>query len=119
MFHTFLGESMADGESCKRLVKKIAYNTRLPYFSITPTFSICKKHGYIRGEQFKCPTCGDETEVYSRIVGYYRPIQNWNAGKVEEFKDRLEFREAKTMKHEFKTKIETSLEQEQKVIVET
>jgi ribonucleoside-triphosphate reductase len=119
IFHTFLGERMVNGESCKRLVKKIAYNTRLPYFSITPTFSICKKHGYIRGEEFKCPTCGEETEVYSRIVGYYRPVQNWNAGKAEEFKDRLEFIEAKSMKHEFKTKIEQSLEKEQKILVET
>jgi ribonucleoside-triphosphate reductase len=119
IFHTFLGERMIDGESCKRLVKKIAYNTRLPYFSITPTFSICKKHGYIKGEEFKCPTCGSETEVYSRIVGYYRPIQNWNAGKAEEFKDRLEFLEAKSMKHEFKTKIEASLEHKQKILVET
>jgi ribonucleoside-triphosphate reductase len=119
IFHTFLGERITDGESCKRLVKKIAYNTRLPYFSITPTFSICKKHGYIRGEKFKCPACGDDTEVYSRIVGYYRPVQNWNAGKVEEFKDRLEFSQEKTMKHEFKTKIEQSLEHEQKVLVET
>jgi len=118
MFHTFLGERMANGEACKRLVKKIAYNTKMPYFSITPTFSVCKKHGYIKGEKFKCPTCGEETEVYSRIVGYYRPIQNWNAGKVEEFKDRLEFDEAKTMKHEFKTKIEQSLEQKQKILVE-
>ena len=119
MFHTFLGEKLTDGESCKRLVKKIAYNTRLPYFSITPTFSICKKHGYINGEEFKCPTCGAETEVYSRIVGYYRPIQNWNAGKAEEFKDRLEFVEEKSLKHEFKTKIEASLEKKQKVLVET
>ncbi|MBW2978477.1 ribonucleoside triphosphate reductase [Candidatus Woesearchaeota archaeon] len=119
MFHTFLGERLVDGESCKRLVKKIAYNTRLPYFSITPTFSICKKHGYIRGEKFKCPTCGEDTEVYSRIVGYYRPVQNWNAGKVEEFKDRLEYSEPKTMKHEFKTKIQKSLEQQEKILVET
>jgi len=118
MFHTFLGERMVDGEACKRLVKKIAYNTRLPYFSITPTFSVCKKHGYIKGEKFKCPSCGEDTEVYSRVVGYYRPIQNWNAGKVEEFKDRLEFDESKTIKHEFKTKIEKSLEQQEKILVE-
>ena len=118
MFHTFLGERMIDGEAAKRLIKKIAYNTRLPYFSITPTFSICKKHGYIKGEQFKCPSCGEETEVYSRVVGYYRPIQNWNAGKVEEFKDRLEFSESKTMKHEFKTKIEKSLEHQEKISAE-
>jgi ribonucleoside-triphosphate reductase (formate) len=93
IFHTFLGERMTNGESCKKLVQKIAYNTRLPYFSITPTFSVCSDHGYIKGEHFKCPDCGNETEVYSRIVGYYRPIKNWNIGKQEEFKDRLEFKE--------------------------
>lgn len=118
MFHTFLGEKMSSGESCKRLVKKIAYNTRLPYFSITPTFSICKEHGYIKGEQFKCPECNADTEVYSRIVGYYRPIQNWNAGKLEEFKDRVEFVESKSLEHEFRSKIEQSLERQQKVVVE-
>ncbi|MBM3304274.1 MAG: ribonucleoside triphosphate reductase, partial [Candidatus Aenigmarchaeota archaeon] len=106
MFHIFVGERISDGEACKRLVKKVAENTRLPYFSVTPTFSVCPEHGYVRGEHFLCPTetdsgkCGKHTEVYSRIVGYYRPVQNWNAGKQEEFKDRLEFSEAKTMKHE-------------------
>lgn len=106
MFHTFLGEKMMDGESCKRLVKKIAYNTRLPYFSITPTFSICKDHGYLRGEVYNCPTCGKETEVYSRVVGYYRPVKNWNEGKQEEFKDRLEYDEHKI--RDFKNKISES-----------
>jgi ribonucleoside-triphosphate reductase len=110
MFHTFLGERVSTGESCKRLVKKIAYNTRLPYYSITPTFSICKSHGYIKGEKYACPECGKETEVYSRIVGYYRPIQNWNAGKVEEFKHRLEFLEGKTLETDFKSKIEKAIE---------
>jgi ribonucleoside-triphosphate reductase len=93
IFHTFLGERMTTGASCKRLVQKIAYNTKLPYFSITPTFSICKNHGYIRGEHFKCKECGEATEVYSRIVGYYRPISNWNKGKAEEFVHRKEFDE--------------------------
>jgi ribonucleoside-triphosphate reductase len=110
MFHTFLGERMQNGESCKRLVKKIAYNTRMPYFSITPTFSICKTHGYIKGEQFECPECGEKTEVYSRIVGYYRPIQNWNAGKMEEFKERVEFAEETSLKAEFKSKIQKAIE---------
>jgi len=99
IFHTFLGEKMSSGETCKNLVKKIAENTRLPYFSITPTFSICKEHGYIAGEKPICPKCGKETEVYSRIVGYFRPIKNWNSGKQEEFKDRLEFSEEKSIKH--------------------
>ena len=110
IFHTFLGERMNSGESCKRLVKKIAYNTKLPYFSITPTFSICKKHGYIKGEVYKCKECGEETEVYSRIVGYFRPIQQWNAGKAEEFKFRKEYSEEKSLKSEFKSKIEQVLE---------
>jgi len=105
IFHTFLGERMESGDSCKRLVQKIAYNTKLPYFSITPTFSVCNDHGYIKGEHFSCPDCGSETEVYSRIVGYFRPIKNWNAGKREEFKDRLEFKEEVTMEHPFKTEL--------------
>ncbi|MCX6814444.1 MAG: ribonucleoside triphosphate reductase [Candidatus Aenigmarchaeota archaeon] len=102
IFHTFLGERMLDGNAAKTLVKKIAHNTKLPYFSLTPTFSVCKTHGYIKGENPKCPTCGSETEVYSRIVGYYRPIKNWNAGKQEEFKDRLEFAEKKALEKPLK-----------------
>ena len=97
IFHTFLGEKVSSGNACKELVKKIATNTRLPYFSITPTFSICPEHGYIAGEIYKCPTCGAVTEVYSRIVGYYRPIRQWNEGKKEEFKDRLEYSEAASL----------------------
>src|SRR3989338_11412517 len=93
ILHTFLGEKVSSGEACKQLVRKIAENTRLPYFSITHTFSICKEHGYIKGEKYNCPTCGKETEVYSRIVGYFRPVKQWNNGKREEFKDRLEYAE--------------------------
>ncbi len=92
VFHSFLGESPDNGETTKQLVKKIASNFALPYFTITPTFSVCKQHGYIKGEHFKCPTCGARTEVYSRVVGYIRPVQSWNAGKQREFKDRLEFK---------------------------
>jgi ribonucleoside-triphosphate reductase len=94
IFHTFLGEKLQDGSSAKRLVKKIAYNTKLPYFTLTPTFSICPEHGYVKGEHFKCnvdtgkTVCSKDTRVYSRIVGYYRPVQMWNKGKQEEFKDR-------------------------------
>jgi len=88
MFHTFLGERLRSGESCKQLVKKIAHNTRLPYFSVTPTFSVCPSHGYVVGEQPQCPHCGVQTEVYSRVVGYFRPVQRWNIGKKEEFKER-------------------------------
>ncbi|MBU1005835.1 MAG: ribonucleoside triphosphate reductase [Nanoarchaeota archaeon] len=104
IFHTFMGERLSSGESAKQLVKKIAENTRLPYFSITPTFSICKEHGYIKGEHFKCPDCGTDTEVYSRIVGYFRPVQNWNPGKREEFKDRLEFTEENGIKKKIEIK---------------
>lgn len=91
VFHGFLGESISDPDTCKALVKKIAYNYRLPYYTITPTFSICDNHGYISGEHFTCPQCGKECEVYSRVVGYYRPLQNWNEGKKKEFADRKEF----------------------------
>ncbi|MEM5812187.1 MAG: ribonucleoside triphosphate reductase, partial [Candidatus Aenigmatarchaeota archaeon] len=97
IFHTFLGERLSSGEAAKTLVKKIAFNTKLPYFSITPTFSICKEHGYQKGEVEICPTCGRENEVYTRIVGYFRPVRNWNAGKQEEFRDRLEFSEKKAL----------------------
>jgi ribonucleoside-triphosphate reductase len=110
MFHTFLGERMVNGESAKRLVKKIAYNTRMPYFSITPTFSICPSHGYIKGEVYNCPECSSETEVYSRIVGYYRPIRQWNAGKAEEFKFRKEYDETKSQESEFKTGLKKTVE---------
>jgi len=102
MFHTFLGEKMSDGEACKNLVKKIAENTKMPYFSITPTFSVCPKHGYIKGEHFECPECGSKCEVYSRIVGYFRPVQNWNKGKTEEYRHRLVFKEDKSLKSKFK-----------------
>lgn len=102
IFHTFLGERMADGDAAKALVKKIAHNTRLPYFSITPTFSVCKSHGYMKGEVQKCPTCGADNEVFSRIVGYYRPVSNWNVGKQEEFKDRLEYAAKKALEKPIK-----------------
>lgn len=92
IFHTFLGERLRSGEACKTLVKKIAFNTQLPYFSITPTFSICRNHGYLKGEVVSCPTCQSQTEVFSRIVGYYRPVKQWNLGKKEEFKDRQTFK---------------------------
>ncbi len=89
IFHTFLPESI-DRETCRKLVRKIAA-TRIPYFSITPTFSVCVNHGYIRGLHPRCPECGDETEVFSRIVGYLRPVRTWNDGKQQEFKDRTPY----------------------------
>jgi len=88
IFHAFIGERINDSETCKVLVKKIAENFRIPYFTVTPTFSVCSNHGYIIGEFNKCPQCGKPAEVYSRIVGYYRPVQNWNTGKKEEFRQR-------------------------------
>jgi ribonucleoside-triphosphate reductase len=92
VFHGFVGEKMPSVEATKKLVKRIAENYRLPYFTITPTFSICPNHGYISGEHFKCSQCKKECEVYSRVVGYIRPIQQWNAGKQEEFKNRKEYK---------------------------
>lgn len=89
--HCFIGESIEDTETCKALVKKIAYNYKLPYYTISPTFSVCADHGYIRGEVYKCPKCSKDTEVYSRIVGYLRPVNYWNKGKKEEFKQRVVF----------------------------
>ncbi len=88
VFHAFLGEKLPDWQSCANLVRKIASNYRLPYYSISPTYSVCKCHGYIAGESFTCPECGEEAEVYSRITGYYRPVKNWNDGKAQEYKDR-------------------------------
>ncbi len=89
IFHSFLPEAI-DRETCKKLVRKIA-ETKLPYFSITPTFSVCRNHGYVKGEFPKCPECGEETEVYSRIVGYLRPVSTWNDGKQQEFKERTPY----------------------------
>ena len=88
VFHAFLGEKLPDWQAAAALVRKIAENFKLPYYTMSPTYSVCADHGYIAGEQFTCPTCGKKTEVYSRITGYYRPVQNWNDGKSQEFKDR-------------------------------
>ena len=100
VFHAFLGEKLADWKVTANLVRKIAENYRLPYYTISPTYSICKEHGYLSGEQYVCPKCGRRTEVYSRITGYYRPVQNWNAGKTQEFKDRREYViETSVLKH--------------------
>ncbi|MBO5462511.1 MAG: ribonucleoside triphosphate reductase [Clostridia bacterium] len=88
VFHAFLGEKLPDWKAAADIVKKIANNYKLPYYSISPTYSVCCNHGYIKGEEYVCPDCGKETEVYSRITGYYRPVQNFNDGKAQEFKDR-------------------------------
>lgn len=88
VFHAFLGEKLPDWKAAANLVHKIAEHYKLPYYTISPTYSVCSEHGYLEGEQAVCPICGQKAEVYSRITGYYRPVQNWNDGKVQEFKDR-------------------------------
>ena len=88
VFHAFLGEKLPNWKSAANLVRKIAENYKLPYYTMSPTYSVCTDHGYIAGEEYKCPICGKTTEVYSRITGYYRPVQAWNDGKSQEFKDR-------------------------------
>ncbi|HOZ02444.1 MAG TPA: ribonucleoside triphosphate reductase [Bacilli bacterium] len=91
VFHAFLGQKLPSWKSCMNLVRKIAENYHIPYYTMSPTYSICKEHGYLTGEQFTCPICGQETEVYSRITGYYRPVRNWNDGKTEEYKNREKY----------------------------
>ena len=88
VFHAFLGEKLPDWQAAAALVRKIAENYRLPYYTMSPTYSVCAEHGYLAGEHYICPHCGQEAEVYSRITGYYRPVKNWNDGKSQEFKDR-------------------------------
>ena len=88
VFHAFLGEKLPGWKAAANLVRKIAEKYTLPYYTMSPTYSVCKNHGYLRGEQYACPDCGEVTEVYSRITGYYRPVQNWNEGKAQEFKSR-------------------------------
>ena len=88
VFHAFLGEKLPDWRAAADLVRKIANNYKLPYYTLSPTYSVCRNHGYIAGEEFKCPDCGSANEVYSRITGYYRPVQNWNDGKAQEYKER-------------------------------
>ena len=91
VFHAFLGEKLPDWKAAATLVRKIAENYKLPYYTLSPTYSVCKNHGYIVGEVYECPCCHEETEVYSRITGYYRPVKNWNDGKSQEFADRVEY----------------------------
>ena len=91
VFHAFLGQKLDSWKATAELVRKIAENYKLPYYTISPTYSVCRNHGYITGEVYTCPDCGEKTEVYSRITGYYRPVQNWNDGKAQEFKDRVTY----------------------------
>ena len=94
VFHSFLGESVPDTAALKSFIVRALSETKIPYISVTPTFSVCKDHGYLAGEQATCPRCGQETEVYTRVVGYYRPVKMWNRGKQAEYKDRVEYSQA-------------------------
>ena len=116
VFHAFLGEKLPDWKSAAALVRKIAENYKLPYYTISPTYSVCKNHGYISGEHFNCPTCGEKTEVYSRITGYYRPVQNWNDGKRQEYDERTEYDIGKSFSNRnFESPVCNNVECEDKV----
>ncbi len=123
VFHAFLGEKLPTWKSAAALIRKIAENYKLPYYTLSPTYSVCKNHGYISGEQYTCPECGEKTEVYSRITGYYRPVQNWNDGKSQEFEHRIEYNPEKFDKELSKIKTEVAqcddcgVESENKVIL--
>lgn len=98
VFHAFLGEKLPDWQAAANLVRTIASNYKLPYYTMSPTYSICSEHGYLTGEQKTCPKCGKPTEIYSRITGYYRPVQNWNDGKLQEYQNRTEYRMGNSIK---------------------
>ena len=106
VFHAFLGEKLPDWKAAANLVRKISDNYKLPYYTLSPTYSVCREHGYLAGEQFTCPICGKNAEVYSRITGYYRPVQNWNDGKSQEFKDRKVYDIAGSVANRFGDKSE-------------
>lgn len=107
VFHAFLGEKLPDWKAAATLVRKIAQNYRLPYYTLSPTYSVCKDHGYLAGEHFTCPICGKKSEVYSRITGYYRPVQNWNDGKLQEYDNRKLYDIANSCMKKVKTSIVT------------
>ncbi len=112
VFHAFLGEKLPTWESAASLVRKIAENYKLPYYTLSPTYSVCKAHGYIAGEKYICPHCGEKTEVYSRITGYYRPVLNWNDGKAEEYKNRKLYNIASSVKKFDNKVLETKVSNE-------
>jgi ribonucleoside-triphosphate reductase len=113
VFHAFLGEKLPDWKAAANLVKTIADNYKLPYYTLSPTYSICKDHGYIAGEKKTCPICGNETEVYSRITGYYRPVKNWNDGKAQEYLNRTTYDiENSSLKRPVSTMIKISNEED-------
>lgn len=114
VFHTFLGQRLEDWKATMNLVRKIAENYKLPYYTMSPTYSVCATHGYLDGEQHICPHCGGPTEVYSRITGYYRPVANWNDGKSQEFKDRKNYNIATSkMEHCHKKDCECACHEEE------
>ncbi len=118
VFHTFLGQKLPTWKSCANLVRKIAENYHIPYYTMSPTYSVCKEHGYIEGEQYTCPKCGAKTEVYSRITGYYRPVQNWNDGKSAEFRDRRVYELASSqLKHGLNSECSAAPEEKIKPIL--
>lgn len=112
VLHGFLGEQIEDTETCKTFIKKVMENTSIPYITITPTFSICEDHGYLAGEHFQCPTCGKDAEVWTRVVGFHRPVQAWNKGKKEEYKERKEFDVKVSLKLKYGGKTEESQDAE-------
>ena len=95
--HMFAGERCSNNETMKNFVRKVCENYKLPYFTFSPTFSVCPNHGYLVGEQDTCPTCGEECEVYSRVVGFIRPVKQWNKGKKAEFKNRKTYNVAQKL----------------------
>ena len=99
VFHAFLGEKLPDWKAAANLVRTIAEHYKLPYYTMSPTYSVCREHGYLAGEQKTCPKCGSVTEIYSRITGYYRPVQNWNDGKLQEYQNRTEYRMGNLVKN--------------------
>ena len=119
VFHAFLGEKLPTWKAAAELVRKIAENYKLPYYTLSPTYSVCPEHGYIAGEHFTCPHCGKKAEVYSRITGYYRPVQNWNDGKAQEYKDRKTYKiDSAAISNEFKCKQSEKIENAKAVIME-
>lgn len=106
VFHAFLGEKLPDWRAAANLVRTIASHYKLPYYTMSPTYSICSEHGYLIGEQKNCPKCGKLTEIYSRITGYYRPVQNWNDGKLQEYQNRTEYRMGNSIKKPVFSEIE-------------
>ena len=108
VFHAFLGEKLPDWKAAASLVRTLADNYKLPYYTLSPTYSVCREHGYLAGEQKTCPICGAKTEVYSRITGYYRPVQNWNDGKTQEYQNRVTY----DIEHSELNKSERDIEKE-------